>query len=99
MFVYDCARQYSKMKKEIEDNYGTVHLCGNCKHMTRCIREEIQFLDKKQYKKPLMEKVAPFVKKFEVEPLVTYYKDRGFIKVYECDRYEFEGVRGRRYEI
>ena len=91
---YDYAKHYRNMKKIIDDNYGTVHLCGNCVHMTRCIREEIQFLDKKKYKKPLMEKLAPFVKEFEVEPLITYYKDRGFIAVYKCDRYKFEGYEG-----
>lgn len=92
---YNYTEHYRKIKKKIDDNYGTVHLCGNCKYMTRCIREEIQFLNKKSYKKPLMEKLAPFVKSFEVEPLVTYYRDRGFVAVYDCERFEFEGVEGQ----
>ena len=92
--MYDYARSYKIMRDKLYERYGETHLCGNCVHMTKCIRNEIQWLNKKSYKKPLMELKAPFVKHFEVEPLVTYYRDRGFVAVYDCERFEFEGYEG-----
>lgn len=91
---YNYTEHYRKMKKKIDRNYGEVHLCGNCKHMTRCIRNEIQWLNNKKVKATLMELKAPFVKRFEVEPMPTYGNDRGFVTVYDCERYEFEGYEG-----
>lgn len=88
----NCERTYQRMKTMVYKKYGTEHLCGDCIHTTTCKRADIQWLNKKNVKRKLMEKYAPFVKHFEIEPLIRYQKDAGFIAVYDCENFEFHGV-------
>lgn len=88
----DYERTYKRMKDELYANYGNEHLCGNCIHTTTCKRADIQWLNKKSVKRKLMGKYAPFVKHFEIEPLIRYQKDAGFIAVYDCENFEFHGA-------
>ena len=78
-------------KKRVLRQYGTIHLCGNCIHTTKCERAMVQSIKGIERKSKMMKTNAPFVTNFEVEEYVRY-KDDGFIKVYECDKFEFGGV-------
>lgn len=91
---YNYVEHYRKLKKKIDDNYGNVHLCGNCEYMTRCIRNVIQVNDNINSKKRLMHKYAKFVKDFSIEPYAPNHRQSGFVAVYDCERYKFEGYEG-----
>ena len=93
MYIHDSGRQYRRIKREIEENYGAVHLCGNCIHTTKCMRARIQWLNNKEIKKELMIRSAPFVEEFEIESLLRNRHDVGFVAVYKCSKYVFEGVK------
>ena len=95
MSDYDYARHYKNMCDKLYAKYGTEHLCGSCVHTTTCKRADIQWLNNKNIKRGLMEKIAPFVKHFEIEPMIRYQKDAGFVAVYDCDRFEFDGYKRR----
>ena len=86
------AKGYGTLKNKVYKKYGTEHLCGNCIHTTTCKRAAIQWINDKKVKRALMEKNAPFVKHFEIEPLVIFQKDAGFLAVYDCDNFEFHGA-------
>ena len=86
--------QYEKLEKKFMKNYGQVHACGECKHTTTCIRMNIQYARVSLNKKnELMKKLAPFVKDFVIEKhkLKNCDKILQFIKVYQCERFEFDG--------
>ena len=89
---YDYTSKYEKVKKKIEEEYGTVHLCGNCKYTTKCTRNIIQIGDDAERKGVLMRKYAPFVSKFELQNFDGSHRQTGFVAVYECSKYEFEGA-------
>ncbi len=88
---YDCTTRYESIKKRVLRQYGTIHLCGNCIHTTKCERTMVQSIKGIERKSKMMKTNAPFVTNFEVEEYVRN-KDDGFIKVYECDKFEFGGV-------
>jgi hypothetical protein len=88
---YDYTAKYEKIKKELLEEYGTKHLCGNCKYTTECKRAIIQGIKGIERKKRLVKAILPFVVSFEVEEYIRR-KDDGFIYVYDCDNFEFEGV-------
>ena len=95
-YNYDYEKHYRKIKKMIDKNYGEMHLCGNCIHMSTCIRNDIQWLGNKDVKEVLMKKKAPFVKLFDVQSLIKRQRDVGFVAVYDCERFCFEGCEGGR---
>lgn len=85
-------REYKKIKEEIEKNYGKVHLCGDCIHTTECRRARIQGVKSKQLKTQLIAEVD-FIKKYKIVPLLRRHTESGFIKVYDCDRFVFDGYK------
>ena len=90
---YDCVSRYESIKKRVLRQYGTIHLCGNCIHTTKCERAMAQSVQGIERKSKLMKINAPFVTKFEVEEYVRSNSNGdGFIKVYECNKFEFGGV-------
>lgn len=89
---YDCTSRYESIKKRVLRQYGTEHLCGNCFYTTTCERAIIQGVKNAEKKRKLMHINAPFVTKFEIEEYRDRHNGDGFIKVYECDKFEFEGV-------
>lgn len=80
---------YEKIQEKVDKNYGTEHLCGNCRHMMKCERMKIQNLVNKEIKKKLLEKLD-FIKHYELEDLRAVKTDRGFIAIYECDNFAYE---------
>ena len=99
MQIFDYAGHYRQLKEKVYEKYGTEHLCGNCVHTTSCRRADIQWLSCKNKKAKLMELNAPFVKDFEIQSLTRDRKDVGFVAVYDCERFEFDGYRGETDEI
>lgn len=89
---YDCTTRYEKMKDKLLKEYGTKHLCGECKYTTKCVRNIIQIGNDASKKRELMLKYAPFVTKFAIEHYSKTHRQTGFVAVYECDKFEFEGV-------
>lgn len=82
---------HSKKRKSLIADYGNWHLCGECKHMFECPRMLIQnSRDNSERKKATMKKYVPFATKFYIEPVSRMLKDRGFIYVFECEKFEFE---------
>jgi hypothetical protein len=67
-------------------------LCGNCKYTTKCTRNIIQIGDDAGRKAILMRRYAPFVTRFEMQNFYGNHKQTGFVAVYECNKYEFEGA-------
>lgn len=82
---------YEKIKNKIIEHYGEYHLCGNCKKMMECERMKVQNMPHKFKKTQLMKEKAPFVTHFEIEDMKTLPSDRGFVAVYECNNFEYEG--------
>jgi hypothetical protein len=88
---YDCTSKYQRIKNNLLKEYGTKHLCGNCFYTTTCERAIAQGIKNAEKKRRFMIINAPFVTKFEIEKYERNNRD-GFIKVYECNKFEFEGV-------
>lgn len=86
-------REYQRIKDKLYENYGKTHLCGNCVKMTKCVRNIIQMNNSSEKKKRLMSKYACFVTKYKVEPYDKLHKQTGFITVYKCNKFEFDGYR------
>jgi hypothetical protein len=86
--------QYQKLRTKVYENYGTEHLCGNCKYMTKCIRNLIQISNDANQKGKLMRRYAPFVLNFAVEKYEEHHKQTGFVAVYDCTKFEFDGYEG-----
>ena len=91
---YNYQSTYKNIGKIIKENYGKIHLCGNCEHFESCIRFTIQSTKNKEKKERLMLINAPFVTKFSVDKLSESINDIGFITVYECTQFEFIDLGG-----
>ncbi len=91
--AYDYDATYEILKNRFMKNYGTVHLCGNCKYTFVCPRMKIQCSNKEKEKTiQLMREHAPFATKINVELYVpkNCNKAKRFVNVYECDKFVFE---------
>ena len=80
----------SRKRKKLLDDYGNWHLCGECKHLFTCPRMVIQnSRESSERKKITMKRYVPFATRIYVEPVSRMSKDRGFIYVFECEKFEF----------
>lgn len=91
--AYDYDATYEIVKNKFMKNYGTMHLCGNCKHTFTCPRMKLQCSNKCKAKiEQLMAKYVPFATKVVIEEYIPNHNGKvyRFINVFECDKFVFE---------